>query len=87
MLIQRKNLPIASEAKVGNAPWNDYLAQKDASRRPYVDTVCAATIDIARHVTFDAVWDSRVCQGKHSTIHEERLFVSIDYIKRITAAA
>ncbi|KPM46362.1 hypothetical protein AK830_g145 [Neonectria ditissima] len=85
VFIQGEKLPTTSEAEIGNPSWYQHLAQEDTPRRPNVDAISAAAIDISQRVTLDAVRNPSVRECKQTAMCEKGLPMTITYIECVTA--
>lgn len=68
LLIHRHYLAIRAETEVRDATRNLYLAQRYTSRRPDMNAIKTARVDIASRVALDSVGCTAGAEGEEPTI-------------------
>lgn len=59
------------------------FADEITRARPHVESVAAATVNIAIEVEFDSVGDAYVASGEHPSVGQEAAAVAFDYVEGV----
>lgn len=84
MLIKQVHLSSSPKAKISDTSSHKYSSQKYSARRPDVDTITAAAVNVAVHVAFDAVGNTVIGKGEEAAVCKEWLAMSGDYIESVS---
>lgn len=74
---------VACETEVGHSSLDMDLADQIPRRRPDVQPVSAAAVNITIAVELQPVWDTRIADGKHASVGEESAATPIQDVEGV----
>jgi hypothetical protein len=84
MLIQRKDLTTLPKAEVGTPAINPNSPKEHTTRRPNMNPIPTATINVPLHITLNPIGNAIISHSKQSPISEEWLSMINRQIESIT---